>query len=185
MTAFDEQMADRLRKQKRYKEAFPLLEAAVNAGFAWAHEELGWMYWYGHAVRKDRDRSLHHYQLAYDGGRLSAANPLGLIHFDAGRAELALEWFRKDRVHPISSLYWQYRTIATHPHLARYADEAENLLIEAADSGHLFAKRDAAVRMMKGHKRFGTRRQGLSIWLGLHRDLFRQTRSDLYDERLR
>lgn len=31
MTAFDEQMADRLRKQKRYKEAFPLLEAAANA----------------------------------------------------------------------------------------------------------------------------------------------------------
>ncbi|MBY5463004.1 hypothetical protein BAE36_16795 [Rhizobium leguminosarum bv. trifolii] len=185
MTASNEEMAQQLYKQKRYREALPLLEEAANAGSAWAHGVLGWMYWYGHAVRKDRDRSLHHYQLAYDGGDESAANPLGLSHFDAGRAQLALEWFRKDRHYPISSLYWQYRTIEAHPHLARYADEADEILLEAADSGHLFAKRDVAFRMMKGHKRFGTRLQGLFLWLGIYPDLFRLARADSYDERLR
>ncbi|MBY5848659.1 tetratricopeptide repeat protein [Rhizobium ruizarguesonis] len=185
MTASNEEIAQQLYKQKRYKEALPLLEEGANAGSAWAHGVLGWMYWYGHAVRKDRDRSLHHYQLAHDGGDDSAAHPLGLSHFEAGRPELALEWFRKDRHRPISSLYWQYRTIEAHPHLAKHAGEADDILLEAADSGHLFAKRDVAFRMMKGHKRFGTRRQGLFLWLGIYPDLFRLGLADLYDERLR
>jgi TPR repeat protein len=185
MTASNQEMAHQLNKQRRYKEALPLLEEAASAGSAWAHGVLGWMYRYGHAVRKDKDWSLHHYQLAYDGGDETAAHSLGLSHFDAGRAELALEWFRKDRHCPISSLYWQYRTIEAQPHLARHADEADDILLAAADRGHLFAKRDVAFRMMKGHKRFGTRHQGLLLWLGLYPALLRLVRADSYDERLR
>ncbi|MGO6968016.1 hypothetical protein [Rhizobium leguminosarum] len=44
---------------------------------------------------------------------------------------------------------------------------------------------DAAFRMLKGHKRFGTRRQGLFLWLGVYPDLFRLGLADVYDERLR
>ncbi len=141
---------------KRYDEALPILKTLSDEGSAWAHECLGWIYWHGHGVRKDTDQSIQHYEAAYDGGQLSAANVLGGLYFRKGHPETALLWWRKATEKPISMLYWQYRVTKAHPQLEAYSGESDALLIEAADAGHVMAKRDIALRMMKGQRSFGT-----------------------------
>ena len=172
-------------KEKRYEHALPVLEKAANAGSAWAHEWLGSMHWSGHGVVKDLDRSLQHYEAAYDGGRHSVATIIGRLHFVAGRPDAALEWLRRNSLRPSSSLYWQYRVVDAHPHLQRRPGESDELLRKAAEAGHVFAKRDMALRMIKGRKSLGTRLQGLRGLLGGFPHALRVIKNDENDERLR
>jgi len=169
---------------KRYDEALAILKTLSDEGSAWAHERLGWMYWHGHGVRKDTDQSIQHYEAAYDGGQVSAANVLGGLYFRKGRPETALLWWRKATENPISILYWQYRVTKTHSQLEAYPGESDALLIEAADAGHVIAKRDIALRMMKGQRSFGTRLEGLRAWFKVFPYAIRIVMNDEHDERL-
>jgi TPR repeat protein len=177
--------AYQMLKERRYGEALPILEKAADSSSAWAHECLGYMYWNGSGVPKDGSRAIQHYEASYNDGRRSVANMIGNLYFRDGRPEAALEWWRKDNQRPISSLYWQHRTIKTHPHLAGYPGEADELLKKAAELGHVLAKRDIAFRMMKGQKNLGTRFEGLRDWLGILPYALGLIRNDESDERLR
>jgi TPR repeat protein len=178
-----ERTAHRMLKEERFREALPLLEQAVSAGSAWSHDWLGHMYGAGRGVRKNPEKSIRHYEIAYEGGRHSANN-IGRAHFKAERAEAALDWFRKEAYYPSSSLYWQYRVLEAYPHLQQHPGEADELLVKAADAGHVYAKRAIALRMIKGDKSFGTRLQGLRAWLHVMRHGLRLIMNDIYDERL-
>jgi hypothetical protein len=175
----------RMLKEKRYDEALAILTTTAKEGSAWAEETLGWMYWGGHGVRKDRLRSIEHYEAAYNGGRDSVANWIGGMHFRIGRPQTALDWLRRDTRMPSSSLYWQHRVVKAHPNLARHPGESDELLNKAADSGHMLAKRDKAVRMLKRGKSLSTRLRGLRDWLGAFRYALHLVMKDPNDERLR
>ncbi|SEC65810.1 hypothetical protein SAMN05519104_1811 [Rhizobiales bacterium GAS188] len=177
--------AYKMLKDKRFDEALPVLRSAAEAGSAWAHEVLGWMCWTASGVRRDYGQAIEHYRTAYDGGRDIVARDIGRLHLNSGHPEIALEWLRKGIRKPISSLYWQYAVIKRHPHLARHPDELDVLLKQAAAAGHAFARRDLALRMMKGHRQFGTRLQGLCAWFGLFPYILRLVRNDENDERLK
>ncbi len=180
----DSLKAHQLLNDKRYGEAHSILTKLAEAGSAWAHQGLGSLYWYGHGVRKDRSQSLVHYEAAYDGGEHSVVNTIGDLHFKAGHPEKALEWFRKESDRPTSSLYGQYKVLKTSPNLRSHAGEADEILKSAAAAGHVFARREMAIRMMKGQKTMGTRLQGLRAWFRLFPDALRLVRNDPYDERL-
>jgi TPR repeat protein len=181
---FRQQNAHKMLEEKRYDEALPVLRDAANSGSAWAHEWLGNMYWYGQGVPKDGDQSIRHYETAYDGGRQSVAYIIGGLHFKAGRPDVALAWWRKDRSKPISSLYWQYRVTKDHPELAAHPGEADELLKKAADAGHIPAKLDVARSMMRGRKDFGTRLEGVRAFVRVLPQMIRIIRHDEKDERL-
>jgi TPR repeat protein len=178
-----ERTAHRMLKDERFREALPLLEQTASAGSAWAEEWLGYMHAAGRGVRKNPEKSIRHYEFAYEGGRHSANN-VGRAHFRAERAEAALDWFRKDPYYPSSSLYWQHRVLKAHPHLQQYPEEADEILVKAADAGHVYAKRDLALRMIKGQRQFGTRLQGLRAWWHMMRHAYRLVMNDVDDERL-
>jgi TPR repeat protein len=179
-----EQTTQRMLKKEHFHQALPLLKYAANAGSAWAHEWLGYMHARGKGVRKDREQAILHYEGAHEGGRRSAAFNAGRGHFSLGRPEAAIDWLRKDSYYPISSLYWRYRVLKEHPRLEQYPGEGLELLRKAADAGHVFAKRDIAGRMIKGQKEFGTRLQGLRLWLHTIRHGYRVIMDDVDDERL-
>jgi TPR repeat protein len=180
-----EQRAYEMFKEKRYGEALPILSEAARAGSAWAHEMLGIMCWNACGVSEDREQSLRHYQSAYDGGRTSLAPSIVAMHLKLGHPEAALEWASKGAVPPISSLYWQYRVLREHPHLQRHARESVEFLRKAADAGHMFAKRDIAVGMIKGSEGLGGRFLGALAWAGFFPNVVRIAAKDLEDERLR
>jgi TPR repeat protein len=177
--------ASRLISERRYAEAIPALEKSADGGSGWAHENLGYVYWNRSGAPNDLERALRHYEAAYHSGRHSLANPIGGLYFRLGRPDSALSWYRRDNHSPISSLYWQYRTLRAHPRLQAHSGECGELLREAAGAGHVIAKRDLALLMMQGRAGFGTRLQGLREWLGIFRYALRIVMNDENDERLR
>ncbi len=179
-----EQDIHKLLVEKRYVEALPSLMSAVNVGSAWAREWLGYLHLHGHGVTKNPREAIQHYQAAYDAGRRSAARDAGVASFKAELFEAALEWFGKDTDRSASSLYWQFRVLQARPQLERHAGERDELLLEAANSGHVFARRALALLMMKGHKRFGSRRQGLWLFCQNFKQAMRLMMKNRQDPRL-
>jgi TPR repeat protein len=177
--------AHNLAAAKRYSEALPTFEKLAEDGSAWAHHWLGYMYLTGRGVAKNPGQAVLHYEAAYEGGWHKVAKVAGIANFRAGRPEAALEWFRKETSAPTSSLYWQYRVLNASPKLEHHAGEADELLLKAADAGHLYARRSLALGMIKGQRKFGTRLQGLRMLLEIFPQAFRIGKIDRYDERLR
>ncbi|QKC96011.1 SEL1-like repeat protein [Mesorhizobium sp. NZP2298] len=176
--------AHNLLTAKRYAEALPVFEKLAEEGDAWAHECLGYIYFCACGVAKNFGQAVRHYEAAYEGGRHAVANIAGVANFRAGRPEVALKWLRTETSKPISSLYWQFRVLDTNPQLERHAGECNELLLKAANAGHLFAQRALAMRMIKGRGNFGTRLQGLRMFFGIFPQVVRIAGSDQYDERL-
>lgn len=179
-----ERSAYQLCEEKRYGEALPILEKAANGGSAWAEECLGNIYWNGRGVACDLGLAMKYFQAAYDGGRRSVANDIGRLHYQLGRPELALEWLRKATDQPISSLYRQHEVLRTNPSLESYLGESDELLKKAAESGHVFAKRDMALRMMKSGQALRLRLLGLQKWLAVFPYAIRLVMKNESDERL-
>lgn len=171
--------------EKRYTEALPALEAAVDSGSAWAHEWLGFLYLHGYGVAKSPLQAKQHFEAAYEGGRHAVARSAGLASFRAGFPDDALKWLRQDTDTPISSLYWQYRVLESDPLLQRHAGEGDELLQKAADAGHVCAQRAHAIRMIGGQKSFGTQVQGLLAFVRVFLQAWRIAAHDPHDQRLR
>lgn len=119
-----------------------------------------------------------------NGGRHELAVPAGIANFQARRPDAALEWLRKDDKAPISSLYWQYRVLAASPELERHSGEAEELLVKAADAGHVYARRAVALKMINGNRKFGTRIAGLRMFGRVFSHALKIQENDPRDERL-
>jgi TPR repeat protein len=179
--ALGEQTAYQFLQEKRYAEAALLLK---ESGSAWAHEWLGYLYGRGHGVSKDLDMAIAYYEMAYSGGNQAAAIRLGHTNFKQGRPNEAIDWLRKATSKPISSAYWQYRILKNNPHLQRHPGEADELLKQAADAGHVFARRALAMRMIKGDKVLGSRSKGVRAYLAIFLHAIRIVAHDEYDERL-
>lgn len=162
----------------------PILEKLGEDGSAWAHQWLGYIYLYGRGGTKNFGLAAKHYEAAYEGGRHELAVPAGIANFRASRPEAALEWFRKDAKAPISSFYWQYRVLASRPELERHSGEAEELLVKAADAGHVYARRAVALKMIKGNRKFGTRLEGLRMFGRVFSHALRIHENDPNDESL-
>ena len=176
--------AYKLLEKKRYPQALPLLDLAASEGSAWAQEIIGWMHIGGHGVQQDYNEAIKHYEAAYSGDRRGAAIYIGRAHLEAKRPELALQWLRKDAHPSSSSLYWQYRVLKQHPGLGNHPRELRELLDEAAKSGHVFAKREIAVQMMKDRTALTARLRGLRDFLCLLPEVFRIVCANPHDERL-
>lgn len=58
------------------------------------------------------------------------------------------------------------------------------MLKQAADAGHVFAKRALAIRMIKGDKVLGSRIQGMRAYLAIFSHAWPILMHDEYDERL-
>lgn len=176
--------AHNLMTAKRYAEALPALEQLAGDGDAWAHEWLGYSCLYGRGVAKNPGQAAKHYEAAFEGGRHAVARYAGIANFRANAPEVALEWLRKVTSTPTSSLYWQFRVLDVNSRLERYAGECNDLLVKAADAGHLYAHRALAMRMIKGQRNFGTRLQGLRMFLGVLPQVKRIVENNLEDDLL-
>lgn len=137
------------------------------------------------AIKWVRQDDAHkHYEAAFEGGRHVVARYAGIANFRANAPEVALEWLRKVTSTPTSSLYWQFRVLDVNSRLERYAGECNDLLVKAADAGHLYAHRALAMRMIKGQRNFGTRLQGLRMFLGVLPQVKRIVENNLEDDLL-
>ena len=69
-------------KKGEYSRAFDFLRKAAELGDVEAHARLATMYDDGNGVEKDKEKRIHHLQIATIGGHPDARTMLGLAEFD-------------------------------------------------------------------------------------------------------
>ncbi len=128
---------------------------------------LGWMYHTGTGVDKDLDKAKQYYQQAADSGSPIARHYLGTLYRAKGSFNDALHWFElaaKDGYLP--SIYWAGSMYLLGEGISQDVKKAEIYLRTATEKGHVYARRDLALALIKGS--FGHREivKGVFEWLG-------------------
>ena len=79
--------------QKDVTRAVELWERAAELGVKEAHCNLGYRYDLGEGVEKDTAKAIQHYEAAAVMGHVHARFNLGIVEFDAGNHDLALQHY--------------------------------------------------------------------------------------------
>jgi len=178
-------IAEHLEKGQ-YTEAFEKSRLLAERGSTTAQVFVGWMYQVGRGVKKDLEEAGRWYKNAADAGFAEGQFYLGRLHLDRGNYQEAIHWIVKaasqnhmPALFRLADLY----DVGEGVHVDR--EKAYQLFEQAAKMGHVFAQKEIAVKMIKGH--FGIMRipEGFhnlarALWSGC-----RLTWKDPYSDRLR
>lgn len=158
--------ASELLHDGKYRDAHERFLSLAQKGSMMARFNLGWMYHTGAGVDKDLDKAKHYYQQAADSGSPIARHYLGTLYRAKGSFNDALHWFElatKDNYLP--SIYWAGSMYLLGEGAPQDVKKAEIYLRTATDKGHVYARRDLAIALIKGS--FGHREitKGVFEWL--------------------
>ena len=148
---FDE--AERLFSQERYEEAFEKYQALARHGSLDSQVFLGWMYQRGLGVEQDNRKAISCFETAAKLG--SPAGQFYMAKACAGNSDLAAarHWYEmaaeKDFSPALFRLGWLYevgRGVSPDPVKAFSYYEKSSVL------GHIFAQRNKALMLVRGHQ---------------------------------
>lgn len=175
-----------LYQAQRYGEAFVRYQTLAEQGNAQAQLILAGMLADGIGTVPDRDKSEILYERAAQNGSPQAQHHLGYICYQRNDYSGACSWYQSSASHgylpALWRLAWLYRQ---GKGVLRDDSRAYELYEQAAHGGHVFAKRDLALMLLKGHKGIAQAFRGLALLFECIFDGIRiASRSDR-DERLR
>jgi TPR repeat protein len=163
--------ARRLLKEGSFAEGIRECEQLTDLGSAEAPDYLGILYVNGHGVSKNVARATDYFLVSHSRGY-----PMGTYHL-AGQYEIAsktheaLQLFKLVADTNPSAAYWVFRCLKQ---LAagqkELEDEAEQYLRQAANLGHIEARRESAIRTIKGHYGISKIPGGILKFLGIVKD---------------
>ena len=146
-------VASDLFEQGKYEEAFAKYRALAEAGSITAQVFVGWMYHEGRGIKKDLDQAHQWYDKAADAGSPIGQFYLGMLYWIEKKYQKALEWLEKSASQGYSPAIYRLGTfydLGEGGNLNK--DKAYRCFERAARMGHLGAKKEIAVSMMKGHR---------------------------------
>lgn len=181
----DEQ-ANTAFSEGRYREAMAHYLEMANAGDASASLRLGWMFQHGLGADRDDDQAIRWYERAVTGGSADAKYYLGWFFWERRDFALAHTWWK--RASEDGHVGALYRLGGMHEFgegVERDEARARRYYEQAAASGHLFARRAVAGKMLRGH--YGATRIPVGLWMLVTTVLTggREKFRDPYSERLR
>jgi len=147
----------------RYDEAYAQFRKLADAGDGWASLYLGWMMQKGLGHQADAAKAERFYLDAHERSVLDAQYYLGCLYRSLKRYREAFHHLEgaASRGHP-SAAYWAFVMCSDGEGVPRDEDKASQLLRQAADLGHVYAKRDLAKRMARG--KFGLSKIPLGVF---------------------
>ena len=143
--------AQELVDQGRYAEALPIYENLAKAGDAQSQTFLGWMYYEGLGVAKNREQAIAWFERAAALGSKEGAFYCGRAAAAAGRYDEAAKWFHVSAQKEYSpALLWL--GVIYSRGLGRPSDLAKGLdyLERAAELGNFLARREIALLTVRG-----------------------------------
>lgn len=153
----DIETAHTMYRRGDYRAAASRYEGLAVRGFVEAQLILAGMYQEGRGVDKDLDVARTWYSRAAESGSPDGAYHLGLLLRSQGRYQEALASFEKAAAHgSAAALYRLGRMFLLGQGVRADRQQAYDYLEKAAKLGHPFARRDVALRLIKGE--FGLRR---------------------------
>lgn len=145
-------IASELFDQGKYEDAFQKYIVLANAGSITAQLIIGWMYHSGLGVEKSLEEAQQWYQKAADANSSEGQFYLGTLYRSKQQYLQAVEWLTKSAAQkymPASYRLGKMYDIGegvNKDHIKAY-----EYFEQAAKMGHLFAQREIAVKMLKGH----------------------------------
>ena len=110
--------ADRLWDKKDYKGAFDKFLEGANLGDSSCQHNLGYFYDTGLHVKKDKEKAIEWYMMAYRQTNSGAATNIGLIHAERGNWPKARWWLYRavemgdvESCIPIGDMYMKGRGV--------------------------------------------------------------------------
>jgi TPR repeat protein len=141
-----------LLNQGRLRDAYDLTLRLARAGESDAQMKLGWMYQVGKGVERDLEQAKFWYRSALQTQSPRAEFYLGTVYWNESAFPEAISWFEKAASKGFTPAMYQLARMYRHGvGVPRDSRLAAKHVEEAAQGGHLFAQRDLAREMLKGH----------------------------------
>lgn len=141
-----------LLKDGRLKEAYDLALRLATTGESDAQMKLGWMYQVGKGVERDLEQAKTWYRAALQTQSPRAEFYLGTVYWNESAFPEAISWFEKAASHGFTPAMYHLGRMYRHGvGVPRDQRLAAKYVEEAAQGGHIFAQRDLAREMVRGH----------------------------------
>ena len=159
--------AKRLYYSGKHREALELYLRLAKSGNVQCQAFVGWMYAKGaRGVEQDYERAREWLSQAAQSGKADILYLLAVTDHNLHDYEEAIRSYRKAAELGYSAAYYQLgRMHRAGTGLDQNKDKAYELFDEAARRGHLFARREIAVMLMKGYKGLAQVPKGLMLFL--------------------
>ncbi|HBA72794.1 MAG: hypothetical protein A2X82_00025 [Geobacteraceae bacterium GWC2_55_20] len=146
------EIAAELYDQGKNKEAFQKYFDLASSGSITGQLMVGWMYHSGLGVEQNSEEAEHWYQKAAYANSAEGQYYLGALYRSNQQYHQAVEWISKaaDQKY-MPALYRLGRMYDIGEGVNIDLAKAYEYFEQAANMGHLFAKREIAVKMIKGH----------------------------------
>ena len=145
--------ARRFYHSRKYREAFALYLLLAERGNTECQSFVGWMYFKGEGVVKAYDEAKRWISLAAQSGDRNAQYSLGLLHQLLGDYEKALAPYTKAAESGHSAAYYQLgKMYYAGLGVKKNQEKAYEFFETGARKGHIFARRQRSVMLIKGYK---------------------------------
>jgi TPR repeat protein len=146
-------IASELFENERYEEAFEKYRVLAEKGLVAAQLLLGWMYHAGKGVHQNLEEAEKWYQKAAVTDSPEGQFYLATLHRTKRQYQQAIEWFEKSASQGYSpAIYLLGKLYYIGDGVAINKEKAFEYFERAAQDGHLFARRNIAYDMIKGHR---------------------------------
>lgn len=179
-------LAEEYYNNEEYEEAFRRYKILADKGSVDSQVFLGWMCQNGLGVQKDFDKAFTWYENAAKLGSSEGQFYLAKSYARHSEFTKAKDWYskaaEKNYSPAIYRLGWIYDTGR-----GVTVDKEKAFLCykKAADLGHIFAKKQLAILLIKGHRGFYSRLYGVLIFIKCIVLVVLLAAKDPYSERLR
>jgi TPR repeat protein len=146
------EIASELFDQRKFKEAFQEYCALANDESITGQLMVGWMYHSGLGVEQNLEKAQQWYQKAANANSSEGEFYLGALYRSKQQYPQAVEWLTKSAAQKyMPAIYRLGKMYDIGEGVNKDHAKAYKYLEQAASMGHLFAKREIAVKMIKGH----------------------------------
>jgi TPR repeat protein len=172
-------------KDKQYHEALELFESLANKGYVSYQLFVGWMYAQAIGTDQDDNKALYWYKLAADNGAREGIFYCGYVYLEKREYQKSNKYFEIAGSQNYSPAI--YRLAVAYDlglGVDKDTDKATDYYLRASSLGHVFAKREIAVRYFRSRNMLN-KVKGLALFLHSVFRLISVSINNLYADELK
>lgn len=140
-------------RNKNYKEAFSIYFELASNGSSSSQRFIGWMYFLGEGVTKDKEKALFWLKKAAIENDLEAQFGLGKVYSDIGDKQSAVHWYQKSASKNFVPSMYQIAKMNLEGTIDNAdKNKAMKLLGYAVKKGHIRSTKDYATLLINGNQ---------------------------------
>ncbi len=144
--------AAKLYREERYEDAFHAYLSLAEQGYVASQRFVGWLYFRGEGVQRDKTQALLWLEKAAEGGDAEAAFGVGRVLMSDQRFGDAYKWYEMaGQQGYLPAMYWTARFLQNGWGVNEDKRLALSTYAEAAQLGHIQSMRNYARMLLSGY----------------------------------